>query len=102
MTRLNVLAFALLGACGGIDAQEATPDAVLAPAFDSGVDSGADAWWTADLGQGLCGTGYTQRLYAPNDVVWCEGPTDGVGACGDLPMVGWYKAGLFKCQKVTP
>ena len=98
MNRLLVLAFAAMFGCGGLDAFTAPTDAAPGQAIDSGVDSGADAWWTADLGQGLCGQGYTQRLYAPNDFVWCEGPTDGVGACGELTTVGWYKAGLFKCQ----
>ena len=107
---LLLFAFAALAACGGLDvppndstapeSQATQPSATL----DAGsIDTTAsDAWWTADLGQGLCGPGYVQRLYAPNDVVWCEGPTDGVGACGELPTIGWYRAGLFKCAKVQP
>jgi hypothetical protein len=113
MKRLHVLAFALLAACGGIDALDAPPDAVPGQAIDSGVslDGGStinagypDAWWTADLGQGQCGEGYKQRLYAPNDVAWCEAVGEDTGTpCGEYAHLGWYRAGLHKCAKaVTP
>ena len=109
--RLLALAFAALAGCGGMDALTAPTDAVLAAGIDSGAalddgtttDATAVGWWNVDLGQGQCGAGYVQKLYAPNEFAWCEGSPDAGGApCGESTPIGWYRAGLYKCAKVTP
>ena len=94
-----------------VEAPNATLDAGLGPDTSpmdttATVDAtGGDAWWTAYLGQGQCGEGYEQKLYAPNDMAWCEeipGVDAGGHPCGDANPVGWYKAGLYMCVKVLP
>lgn len=97
-----ILLALFLASCGGMGLHAPEPDS--GPTIiDAGVDSEptGDAWWTANLGQGLCGDGYTQKLYAPNEFTWCEGSPDAGGIpCGELTIVGWYRAGLYKCAKV--
>jgi hypothetical protein len=107
---LSLLALAFSG-CGGLDTFTAPPTGLESPAIDSGatpdggaaIDGGTGGWWAANLGQGMCGEGYTQKLYAPNDFAWCEGSPDAGGApCGESTPIGWYRAGLYKCAKVQP
>jgi hypothetical protein len=110
--RTLVLLTLALFACGGIGERATSPQDAGADVgtmdAERGADAspGPDAWWTADLGQGQCGAGWTQRLYAPNEFVWCEAmpgmnPNPGVSPCGALIVVGWYRAGLVKCQSVA-
>ena len=96
MTRLTVLAFALLADCGGIDAQEPTTDAVLGPAIDSGAP--IDTTHT-----GPCGPGYTLGHFS-NPGAWCVPATDAGGGapCSYGTPINWAGGGVVRCPEVTP
>ena len=99
LARLLPLAFALFGACAGIDMPTGTPDAVLGPAIDSGVgtDATADVLTTAT---GPCGPGYTLAHYS-NPGTWCAPATD-AGLWTGTPCalgnpINWGGAGVARC-----
>ena len=99
LARLLPLAFALLGACAGIDMPTDTPDAVLGPAIDSGVATDATVV-APPTATGPCGPGYTLAHYS-NPGTWCAPATD-AGLWTGTPCalgnpINWGGAGVARC-----